>query len=214
MQGPTTCFPLHKEVLCISGNNFELDAHYRLIPLVHAIARYNAIVNARFPLHHPFSRVTGRCLSGSAWNLPLPLVIFLNAAETAGNVSIERRKSFARQLQRTIVAAQQKETRRPERDESGKIRYRETLPFAMPSLPEDIGLNVKAFFASVRALTGWTTDLERLKDYENSFWIRYQSVCLWQNKIKRDSEDLYHVLLALRRYIPGELCGKILCMVM
>jgi len=192
------------------NNNAEIEAQRQFLSVASAIAKYNAIVRMRFPVSDPFYQKVEACLFGTFWDMPLPLVVFLDAAETTSGLSFEQHEAFARQLKRTLITTQQRESGKPERDRRGEILWKKTLPFAMRALPDEIGRTARDFFDSVYSLEG--ADRKSLAMYEKKFWVNHRRLCSFQRRAKRDRQDLYRILLTLRRHIPEELCGHVLRM--
>ena len=139
------------------------------------------------------------------WDIPLQLLSFLDAVEKTCGLSAEEHEAFALNLKQEIAAARRC-AKNPARDPQGEIKWEKTLPFAIRALPDDIEKQARAFFASVYALGG----VDRAALLAKAFWSRHRRLVKCQKKAKRDKEDLYCVLLVLRRRLPDDLCGKVL----
>lgn len=62
----------------------------------------------------------------------------------------------------------------------------------------------------VCALSG--VDRDDLHSHERAFWRTHRRLRQFQEKAKRDKDDLYRVLLTLRQRLPNALCGKVVLM--
>jgi len=166
----------------------------------------------------PFYQRVEACFFGAFWDkacqarraqsaLPLQLLTFLDAVERTCGINGEEHEVFALQLQREIAAARSS-AKNPARDARGEIKWEKTLPFAVRALPDEIVAQARAFFASVYALGG--VDRGTLQEHEKAFWNKHRRLVKCEKNAKRDKEDLYCVLLVLRRCIPEDLCGLVL----
>ncbi len=195
--------------MCQTACTAAADAQSRFLPVACAIAKHNAMIRMRFPMSDPFYQKVEACFFGAFWDMPLQLLIFLDAAETTCGLTIEQHETFAQQLKQEIASARCCGDK-PERERQGEIKWKKTLPFAIRALPDEIEREARAFFASVYSLHG--VDRASLLSHEKAFWARHKRLRQFQKKARRDKEDLYRVLLMLRRRVPDALCGRVLQM--
>lgn len=195
--------------MCKTASCAAADAQARFLPMASAIAKHNAMIRTRFPMSDPFYQKVEACFFGTFWDMPIQLLTFLYAVEKACGLSTEEHEAFALRLKQEVEAAR-RGAGKPKRGRQGDIKWKRTLPFAIRALPDEIEQQARAFFASVYALSG--IDRDALLSHERTFWITHRRLRQFQRKAKRDKDDLYHVLLTLRRRLPDALCGKVLQM--
>ena len=193
--------------MCKTACSTAADAQACFQAVARAIAKHNAIIRTRFPMSDPFYQKVEACFFGAFWDMPLQLLTFLDAVEKTCGINGEAHEAFALQLKREMVAARSS-AKNPTRDARGEIKWEKTLPFAVRALPDEIATQARAFFASVYALGG--VDRGDLQKHEKAFWDKHRRLVKCEKKAKRDKEDLYCVLLILRRRIPEDLCGPLL----
>ena len=193
--------------MCKTACAAAADAQARFLPVACAIAKHNAMIRTRFPMSDPFYQKVEACFFGTFWDMPMQLLTFLDAVERTCGLSGEEHEAFATKLKQEVAAARCS-AKNPARDKQGEIKWEKTLPFAISALPDEIEQQARAFFASVYALHG--IDRPSLHAHEKAFWSRHRRLRQFQKKAKRDKQDLYRVLLTLRRRLPDALCGKVL----
>ena len=189
----------------------ELEGvHTAYCQLAAAIAKSNTLIRDRYPHTHALYLRCEKSYFGVFWDMPLPLHICMDAAETACRVSGEEHDALARRLKEVIEQARRTMASRPRRNRRGDIIWPKTLPFASITLPETIACKARAFFAAVYATS--CRDRPAMQAQERAFWARHKRLCAAVASAKRDRDDFCHVLMCLRRRLPFELSNRVLCM--
>ena len=184
--------------------------HAAYCALAAAIAKNNTLIRDRYPHTHAVYLRCEKSYFGIFWDIPLPLHICMDAAETACGVSGEEHDALAMRLKEEIEQARRTVARRLKRNRRGDIIWPKTLPFASITLPETIACKARAFFAAVYATS--CRDRPAMQAQERAFWARHKRLCAAVASAKRDRDDFCHVLMCLRRRLPFELSSRVLCM--
>ena len=140
--------------------------------------------------------------------MPIQLLAFLDAAEKSCRCSGEQHAGFAQRMKNEIVAARC--GAKPIRNQRGEIKWKRRLTFASMTLPDEIEARARAFFTSVYSLQN--VDRRTLRLQEKGFWQRYKLLRKSQRRARRDKEDIYRVLLSLRKRLPDELAVAVIRM--
>ena len=74
------------------------DAQSRFLPVACTIAKHSAMIRMRFPMSDPFYQKVEACFFGTFWDMPLQLLMFLDATETTRGLTIGQHETFAQQL--------------------------------------------------------------------------------------------------------------------
>ena len=184
------------------------DAHALFLPIAIAIAKHNALIRSSFPVTDPFYRQVEACFFGAFWDMPIQLLAFLDAAEKSCRCSGEQHAGFAQRMKNEIMAARC--GAKPVRNQRGEIKWKRRLTFASMTLPDEIEARARAFFTSVYSLQN--VDRRTLRLQEKGFWQRYALLRKSQRRARRDKEDIYRVLLSLRKRLPDELAVAVIRM--
>ena len=174
------------------------------------IVKSNTLIRERDPHTHALYLRCEKSYFGVFWDMPLPLHICMDAAETACRVSGEEHDALARRLKEVIEQARRTMASRPRRNRRGDIIWPKTLPFASITLPETIACKARAFFAAVHANS--CRDRRAMHAHEKAFWVRHTRLCTAIAGAKGDRDDFCRVLMCLRRRLPLELSNRVLCM--
>ena len=108
--------------------------HAARCALAAIIAKSNALIRERYPHTHALYLRCEKSYFGVFWDMPLPLHICMDAAETACRVSGEEHDALSRRLKEVIEQARRTMARRPRRNRRGDIIWPKMLPFASITL--------------------------------------------------------------------------------
>ena len=185
--------------MCAVSDTHATDAHAYFLPMAYAIAKHNALIRVRFPVSDPLYLQIESCFFGAFWDMPLQLLAFLDAAERSCEISGEQHDSFAIKLKEKLASARCTADK-PERDRNGMIKWKKSLTFACATLADEIESRARAFFNCVYSLRN--IDRRSLGSYERAFWMRCKRLRKCKKRAKRDKEDIYCVLMCLKRRLP------------
>ena len=171
--------------------------HAAYCALAAAIAKNNTLIRDRYPHTHAVYLRCEKSYFGIFWDIPLPLHICMDAAETACGVSGEEHDALAMRLKEEIEQARRTVASRLKRDRRGDIIWQKTLPFASITLPETIACKARVFFTAAHATS--CRDRRAMHAQEKAFWARHKRLCTAIAGSKRDRDDFCRVLMCLRR---------------
>ena len=163
------------------------DAAKRSRGCAATIAKSNTLIRERYPHTHALYLRCEKSYFGVFWDMPLPLHICMDAAETACRVSGEERDALARRLKEVMEQAWRTVASRPKCNRRGDIIWHKTLPFASITLPETIACKARVFFAAAHATS--CRDRRAMHAQEKAFWARHKRLGAAIAGAKRGRDD-------------------------
>ena len=171
--------------------------HAAYCALAAAIAKNNTLIRDRYPDTHALYLRCEKSYFGIFWDMPLPLHICMDAAETACRVSGEEHDALAMRLKEEIEQARRAVASR-------RHHLAKDATFRQHNTTQNDRLQGASF---LRSCTG-----NQLPRPSRDACARHKRRCTVLADVKRDRNDFCRVLRCLRRRLPFELSNRVLCM--